>query len=136
MHPDCRLVSNLMLSERRYCASSLWNEQVSGLIVGLISDSVFSWEDGCIDGRMVDLIVGLMSDSIFSCEDSCIDGRMVDNDFRRDCTNKLLLYMAVIPTALAMPLDPAEDGERTDSSTPLCLVANDMEGTECIDAEK
>ena len=95
MHPDCRLVSNLMLSERRYCASSLWNEQVSGLIVGLISDSVFSWEDGCIDGRMV------------------------DSDFRRDRTNMLLLYMAVIPTALAMPLDPAEDGDRTDSSTPL-----------------
>ena len=84
MHPDCRLVSKLLLNESRYCASSLWNEQVSGLIVGLMSDSTFSWEDGCIDGRMVDLIVGLMSDSIFSWEDSCIDGRMVDNDFRRD----------------------------------------------------
>ena len=95
MHPDCRLVSNLVHKERRYCASSLWNEQGSGLIVGL------------------------MSDSIFSCEDGCIDGRRVDNDFQRDRTNMLLLYMAVIPTALAMPLDPAEDGDRTDSSTPL-----------------
>ena len=95
MHLDCRLVSILVDRERRYCASSLWNGQVSGRIVGL------------------------MSDSIFSCEDSCIDGRRVDNDFRRDRTNMLLLYMAVIPIALAMPLDPTQNGDRTDSSTPL-----------------
>ena len=65
-----------------------------------------------------------------------MDSRLLDNNLQRDRTNLLLLYNAVIPIALAIPLDPAEDGDRTECSTPLRFIASDMAGIECIDAEE
>ena len=65
-----------------------------------------------------------------------MDGRRIDSDFRRDRKDLLLVYMAVIPLARAIPLVPAEDGDKTVCSTPLRFIVNDMAVIECIDAEE
>ena len=61
---------------------------------------------------------------------------MLHSDFPRDRKNLLLRYMVVIPIVLAIPLDPAEESDRTECSTPLQFIVNNMTGIECIDAEE
>ena len=65
-----------------------------------------------------------------------MDGRRIDSDFLRERKDLLLVYMAVIPLALAIPNVPAEDGDRTVCSAPLRFIANDMAVIDCIDAEE
>ena len=72
----------------------------------------------------------------FEEDDGCIDDRMIHSDFRSDCIDRLLLYIAVIPLARAIPSGPAEDGDRAMCSTPQRLMADDMAGIECIVAEE
>ena len=88
---------------------------------------------GCmVAGRMVGCMVGFFLEG----DDGCIDGGMIDSDFRSDCIGRLLLYIAVIPLALAIPSVPEEDGDRTMCSTPHRLMADVMAGMECNDAEE
>ena len=60
---------------------------------------------------------------------------MIDSDFRRDLKDLLLVYMAVIPLARAIPLVPAEDGDRMMFLTAHRFIEYDIAVMECNDAE-
>ena len=88
MHPDCLLELSPKPKEIRYCARSWWNEFGTCRMLGRMDVWFLARPSGCIVGRML------------------------DNDEPSERTSALFVYIVVIPLVLAIPFEPAEDGDR------------------------